>query len=233
MTKFYNSQLFIYLQKGLLLAILLIGTQLSLFAQNAPKAPPPPLPAREISGIVKDTTDVGLPGATVRLTSEKDTLITSTNPDGIFVFKNVKSATYTLSITMMTFRALVGKYKQNDAVPRVVMDPIILKSEPANTLREVVVNGTPSITYKTDTVEYKASDYHVRENATVDELLKKMEGMEVGTDGSVLHQGQALTKAKINGKTYLGGDVATAIQNLPAEIVEKIQVVDDYGDQAA
>ncbi len=194
---------------------------------------PPPLPLREISGIVKDTTDNGVPGATVRLSSEKDTLVVVTNGDGIFVFKNVKVATYTLSISSLGFRPLVGKFKQNDAIARVVMDPIILKEAPANTLNEVVINGTPSITYKTDTVEYKASDYIVRENATVDELLKKMEGMEVGTDGSLVHNGTAVTKAKLNGKEYLGGDLANAIKNLPAEIVDKIQIVDDYGDQAA
>lgn len=193
---------------------------------------PPPIAVREISGIVKDTTDLGVPGVTIRLTSEKDTLVTSSNPDGIFVFKNVKLATYTMSFTMMGYKQQINKYKQNDAIPRIVMDPIILQTM-ANTLNEVVISGTPSITYKTDTVEYKASDYIVRENATVDELLKKMEGMEVGTDGSLIHQGNNVTKAKINGKVYAGGDVGTAIQNLPAEIVDKIQIVDDYGDQAA
>jgi len=205
------------------------------YAQNPqprPKNVPPPVATREISGIVKDATDLGVPGVTVRLTSEKDTLITSTNPDGIFVFKNVKLATYTMSFTMLGYKQQINKYKQNDAIPRVVMDPIVLKAM-ANTLNEVVVNGTPSVVYKTDTVEFKASDYIVRENATVDELLKKMEGMEVGNDGSLLHQGQNVTTAKINGKTYAGGDIATAIQNLPAEIVDKIQIVDDYGDQAA
>jgi hypothetical protein len=73
----------------------------------------------------------------------------------------------------------------------------------------------------------------VRPNATVDELLKKMEGMEVGSDGSVTHQGQQVTKAKLNGKDYAGGDLARAIQSLGADVVEKIQVVDDYGDMAA
>ncbi len=217
----------------MLLCILSVSS--NLFGQNPPqkgKNVPPPIATREISGIVKDTTDLGVPGVTVRLTSERDTLVTSTNPDGIFVFKNVKMATYTMSFTMMGYKQQINKYKQNDAIPRVVMDPIILKSM-ANTLNEVVINGTPSITYKTDTVEYKASDYIVRENATVDELLKKMEGMEVGNDGSLIHQGNNVTKAKINGKVYSGGDVSTAIQNLPAEIVDKIQIVDDYGDQAA
>ncbi len=230
------NNLFRHMAKGLFFCILFLGFTNQLLAQTPQPAPktqiPLPLPLREISGIVKDTTDTGIPYATVRLFSDKDTLVVTTNVDGIFVFKKVKSASYTLNINSIGYKALVGKYKQNDAVARIVMDPIVLKNQP-NTLNEIVVNGTPSITYKTDTVEYRAKDYIVRENATVDELLKKMEGMEVGTDGSLVHQGTAVTKAKINGKTYLGGDVATAIQNLPAEIVDKIQVVDDYGDQAA
>jgi len=222
--KFYAAALF----------LIFFLSSAALLAQTRPKVvPPPPLPFREVSGIVKDTTDLGVIGATVILTSINDTLKASTNPDGIYVFKNVKSATYTISVTSIGYRSSAPmRFKQNDAVPRLVMDPILLK-EDHHTLNEVVINGTPSITYKTDTVEYRASDYVVRENATVDELLKKMEGMEVGSDGSLIHQGQAVTRAKLNGKEYLGGDLANAIKNLPAGIVDKIQIVDDYGDQAA
>lgn len=215
-----------------LLLFLIIALQAS--AQRPAKdAPAPPLPTREISGIVKDSTDLGVIGATVILTSDQDTLKVGTNNDGIFVFKDVKSATYTIVVQSIGYmKSPVMRFKQNDRVPRIVMDPIILKEE-TNTLNTVVINGTPSITYKTDTVEYKASDYVVRKNATVDELLKKMEGMEVGTDGSLVHQGETVARAKLNGKEYLGGDIANAIKNLPAEIVDKIQIVDDYGDQAA
>lgn len=220
--------------KLVFLLVSVLNFAVNVHAQNPTRANnvPPLITSREISGIVKDSTDLGVPGVTIRLTSEKDTLITSSNPDGIFVFKNVKLATYTMSFTMMGYKQQINKYKQNDAIPRIVMDPIVLKSM-ANTLDEVVIKGAPAITYKTDTVEYRASDYIVRENATVDELLKKMEGMEVANDGTLIHQGNNVTKAKINGKTYAGGDIATAIQNLPAEIVDKIQIVDDYGDQAA
>ncbi|SMC58296.1 outer membrane beta-barrel protein [Pedobacter nyackensis] len=225
-----------YLQhfKKLAIILLMMLSFTEVFSQQpAKKETPPPLPTRQISGIVKDSTDLGVIGATVSLTSDKDTLRTSTNSDGIFIFKDVKSATYTLVIQSIGYeKSPVMRFKQNDMIPRIVMDPIMLK-EQKNTLNEVVINGTPSITYKTDTVEYKASDYVVRKNATVDELLKKMEGMEVGTDGSLVHQGETVAKAKLNGKEYLGGDIANAIKNLPAEIVDKIQIVDDYGDQAA
>lgn len=201
---------------------------LDVSAQEKPNA----LPTREISGIIRDEKNKEIPSASVRLVSTSDTVITTTNPDGIFIFKNIKSATYTLEIKSLGYKALIGKYMQNDAIPRIVMDPIVLK-EATNSIDEVVIEGGSSITYKTDTIEYRASDYIVRENATVDELLKKMEDMEVASDGSVKHQGQDLTKAKVNGKTYLGGDVASTVKNLPANIVDKIQVVDDYGDEAA
>lgn len=226
--------------KKLLLLIMITVIAGTLFAQNPggnrrqnqPAAAAQPVPFREISGVVRDTTDNTLIGATIVLRSRLDTLRTTSNNDGIFVFKNVKMATFTLTITEVGFVTSVRKYLQNDAVKRLVLEPIVLKAE-SRMMNEVKINGTPSITYKVDTVEYKASDYKVRENATIDELLKKMEGFEVGTDGSVTHQGQTITKAKLNGKTYAGGDVAQAIQNLPADIVEKIQVVDDYGDVAA
>jgi hypothetical protein len=141
-------------------------------------------------------------GATVTLTSAKDTVKTSTNSDGIFIFKNIKSATYTIVVQSIGYTSTPPmRFKQNDLTPRIVMDPIFLK-EQKNTLNEVVINGTPSITYKTDTVEYKASDYVVRKNATVDELLKKMEGMEVGADGTLVHNGESVVKAKVNGKDF-------------------------------
>ncbi|MBW4889124.1 TonB-dependent receptor family protein [Mucilaginibacter sp. HMF5004] len=192
----------------------------------------PPLPFREVSGVVRDSSDNAIIGATVLLTSKLDTLRTSTNADGVFVLRNVKLATFTTTINSMGYVTKVNKYLQNDAVKKLILDPIIM-IENNKMLKTVTINGVPSITYKTDTVEYRASDYKVRENSTVDELLKKMEGMEVGSDGSLTHQGQQVTKAKLNGKAFGDGDVATAIKNLPADIVEKIQIVDDYGDAAA
>jgi len=227
------------MKKLCLILVLLLFTA-KLFAQqggfrrqSAGNTPlPPPLAVREVSGIVKDSTDNMIIGAIVTLKSKKDTLRTATNSDGVFIFKNVKLATFVLTISEIGYQTTTRKYLNNDASKNVVLDPIILKTE-TKMLHQVNINGTPSITYKTDTVEYRASDYKVRENATVDELLSKMEGMEVGSDGTLTHQGQQVTKARLNGKDFAGGNVAQAIQTLPADIVEKIQIVDDYGDEAA
>jgi|GEM_PF-3955881 len=120
--------------------------------------------------------------------------------------------------------------KEHKLIAEASIEPIPIK-EP-ELLKEVAIAGNPSIKYKTDTVEYIASDYKVRSNASVDEMLKKAEGFEVSPDGSVTFNGTTVSKARLNGKDYTGGDVAKAVQSLPADIIEKFQVVDDYGNQA-
>jgi len=122
--------------------------------------------------------------------------------------------------------------KHKDEIAQVT-SPVTSEPKELLSAKRETIPEQRAITYKTDTVEYKASDYKVRDKSTVDELLKKMEGFEVNADGSVTHMGQAVTKARLSGKDYAGGDMAKAIQSLPADIVEKIQVIDDYGDQAS
>jgi len=214
----------------LIIPILLCLISFKVSAQNKPAQPP--LPTREVSGVVKDEKGETVIGALVTLKSAVDTIRTATNEDGIFVFKSVKNAVFNVTVSSIGSTTFVKKYLNSDVAKKIVLDPITLKTE-TNQLNEVKINGTPSVTYKTDTVEYRASDYKVRANATLDELLKKMEGMEVGSDGSLIHQGEAVVKAKLNGKEFAGGSVSQALKNLPADIVEKLQIVDDYGDQAA
>lgn len=73
----------------------------------------------------------------------------------------------------------------------------------------------------------------VRPNSSVEELLKKLPGLQVDKDGNITAQGKTVTKIKVNGKDFFGGDPETASRELPAEIIDKVQVVDDYGDMAA
>ncbi|MCC8425449.1 outer membrane beta-barrel protein [Mucilaginibacter sp. UR6-11] len=219
------------MRKFLFVITLLIILSDQLFAQSS-KPLPPPLPSREVSGVVKDEKGETVIGALVVLKSAVDTLRGATNEDGVFVFKDVKKAAFNVTVSSIGSVTFVKKYLNSDVAKKIVLDPITLKTE-TNLLNEVKINGTPSVTYKTDTVEYRASDYKVRANATLDELVKKMEGMEVGSDGSLVHQGENVVKAKLNGKEFAGGSISQALKNLPADIVEKIQIVDDYGEQAA
>jgi hypothetical protein len=219
--------------KYVFLVFVIVLSSINLFAQQGNEdAVPPPLPLRQVSGIVKDETGQPLPGVNVLLVSIKDTLKIPTDINGIFVFREVKRATFLITVTGVGITTITKKYFNNDLAKKIVLDPISTKPN-IKELGEVKIDGRPTIIYKPDTVEYKANDYKVRENATVDELLKKMDGVEVGRDGSVTYQGQAVIKAKLNGKDFAGGNVAQAVKNLPAEIMDKVQFIDDYGDQAA
>lgn len=219
--------------KGIYLTLFVSLLSLKLLAQTPAAQPPPALEFRDVSGIVKDEKDDPVPGAVVLLKSPLDSVYTTTNNNGVFIFKQVKRAGFYITVSGQGIPTTTRLYRNNDLAKQIVLDPIELKPPKAIELKEVTINGAPTIIYKQDTVEYKASDYKVREGDTLDELLKKMEGFEVGKDGTLLYNGQEVKRAKLNGKDFIGGNVAQAIQNLPAEIIEKVQAVDDYGEQAA
>jgi hypothetical protein len=92
--------------------------------------------------------------------------------------------------------------------------------------------GNP-VTVKKDTIEFNASSFRVSENAMLEDLLKKMPGMEVAEDGTVTLNGEKIDKITVGGKTFFFNDPTAALKNLPAKIVDKIKVVDKTKDEAA
>lgn len=228
--------------KGLYLTLSILLLSLRLAAQEPGSSgqqakpavqPPPALEFRDVNGIVRDENDDPVPGALVFLQSPLDSMYTTTNNNGVFIFKKVRRAGFYITVSGPGLPTTVKLLRNNDLSKQIVLDPIELKPPKATELKEVTINGKPTIIYKQDTVEYKASDYKVRDGDRLDELLKKMEGFDVGRDGTLLYQGQKVEKARLNGRDFLGNNVAAVIQTLPADIIEKAQVIDDYGEQAA
>jgi hypothetical protein len=191
-----------------------------------------PLPFREVSGKIIDSTGNAILGALVTLHSVSDSIICITDEDGIFIIKNVKSAIFTLTISALGKLNHVQKHFVSDTQPHIVLAPIIVKNSSIS-LNEVEITGKIGIRYKTDTVEFVASDYKVRDYASLRELIKKIEGFKVGQDGVINYNGEEIKRARFNGVDYFGGDVKGMLNELPANILEKIQVIDDYGKEAA
>ncbi|MDO8994825.1 MAG: carboxypeptidase regulatory-like domain-containing protein, partial [Daejeonella sp.] len=187
--------------------------------------------SRDISGVVQDSTGTSIIAATVKYIAGKDTLFTRTDVDGNFIFKGVKSSTFLLTVSSLGYRPLNKRFLYKDGDTAIKLDPISLKAE-SRVLSEVVISGIPSVIIKEDTIIYRASDYPLRENALAEDLLKRLPGVEVDKDGNVTAQGKAITRVRVNGKDFFGGDVKTATQQLPADILESAQIIDDYGDQA-
>ena len=185
---------------------------------------------REVRGMVQDTAGVNLVGVNVQLISEKDTLLTSTNLDGAFNLEGVQSPEFRLTFSLLGFQIQDFFYKVNPLHLQAQIVSIVLKPQ-RNILKEVVVFAVPMV-IKEDTIQYNAAAYPTYEGALLEELLKKLPGVDVDRSGNVTAQGSQVTRVKVNGKDFFGGDVLTASRNLPAEIVENVQVIDDYGDQA-
>ncbi|WP_256009239.1 outer membrane beta-barrel family protein [Desertivirga xinjiangensis] len=185
---------------------------------------------RIIQGTVRDSLGI-LPGTSVKLTSASDSLSAITDMKGSFSFSSVRSHQFKLTVTSIGFKPFIKSYSVDPINPVIKLPAIILKDN-FNQLNEVVINALIPVRVKEDTVEFDARAYKVREGDAVEEMVKKLPGMEVSKDGSITTQGQAITKVRLNGKDFFGDDAQAAIQNLPADIVQNLQVIDDYGVQA-
>ncbi|MBD1366461.1 TonB-dependent receptor [Mucilaginibacter sp. ZT4R22] len=205
---------------------LLFVLSFTLFSKAFAQQPP-----RAVSGTLIDSLGA-VPGMTVKLTSDKDSMVVASDAKGGFAFGAVFSKNFKLTISGLGYQAFSRRYVMDDAKTAIKLDPIKLTVQ-TNMLGQVnITAAVVPIVVKEDTIEYKAAAYPVRAGSPVEDLLKKLPGVSVDKDGNVTAQGKQITKVRVNGKNYFSGDVQTATQNLPADIVENIQVIDDYGDQA-
>ena len=184
-----------------------------------------------VRGSIVDSLGVPLPGTSIKLYSLTDTLATAALTDGTFVIKNIRSGQFQLLFTLIGFEGLRRRYTIDRATPFSVLEPIKLAVS-SRVLKGVTVTAINAVTIKEDTIEYKASAYKVRPGSPVEELIRKLPGVVVDKDGNITAQGQQVTKIRVNGKDFFAGDVQTATKNIPSDIIDKLQIIDDYGDQA-
>jgi uncharacterized membrane protein YgcG len=170
--------------------------------------------------------------ATIAIKSLKDSSVVAsgqTNPDGSFSFKAIAPGKYRI---YSAFLGLKTATKDIEVAKAAVNAGEIAMSDDGVDLNTVNVTATIPIVVKKDTLEFDAKSIKVRENAVVEDLLKKIPGVEVAKDGSVKAQGETITKVKVDGKEFFGNDPLLATKNLPADMVDKIQVIDELSEQA-
>lgn len=187
-----------------------------------------------IQGIVNEkNTQNPVQYATVRLLNVKDSALiqgANTNESGKFIFKSVKNGNYILSVSTVGF---INYYKNVTVQSGSVNLKTILLAEDVKALKEVEVNGTAvQVMVRNDTVEYNAASVKTSQNAVVEDVLKKLPGVEVDTEGKVTVNGQEIKKIRVDGKKFFGDDVQMATKNIPADMIDKIQVVDQKSDMA-
>ena len=170
--------------------------------------------------------------ASVYVIPAKDTTITNftlTDTLGVAKLEEVPFGNYVFHVEMMGYKPFVKeRYFRNEEVDmgtiRIQVDEHFLQ---AATVTDV---GNP-IVVKKDTVEFSASSFRVGANAMLKDLLKRMPGMEITEDGKVKFNGEEIDKLTVGGRTFFFNDQSTALNNLPAAVVDKIRVIDRESEQ--
>src|SRR5882757_9158523 len=101
-------------------------------------------------------------------------------------------------------------------------------------LRDVnVVARRPPVEINNDTLEFNSENFKTQPNAVVEDLLRKMPGVTIESDGTVKVNGQTVKRVMVNGKEFFTGDTKMATKNLNADAVDKVQVYDRKSDQSS
>ena len=149
--------------------------------------------------------------------------------DGKAELTKVRRNTYILKAELMGYKP----YSQEVKLEKDVNLGDIKMEEDVEVLDAARVTdvGNPIIIRK-DTIEYTASSFKTSDNDMLEELLKKLPGVEVEADGSITANGETITKITIDGKTFFLDDPQLASKNIPAKMIEKVKVVEKKSDQA-
>ncbi len=204
---------------------ILIFCSVSLFSQSVRNI--------SVTGRVVDTLGETVPAATIMLLNQSDSTLvnyTTSDSDGRFMFKSVKNNGYMLKISHVSFMPLQKQIpvygKSEYDFGNIIVEPI------AEVLMEVVIKSAQAPLFiHGDTVEYDARLFKVPPGATVEDLLKRLPGIDVDADGNVSTMGKNVRRIYVDGKTFFGDDPKSVTKNLDAEAISRVQVYDDQSEQ--
>jgi hypothetical protein len=190
----------------------------------------------QIKGLLTDSSATHpISDATVALLNGRDSSLAATvftDKKGAFSFPGVALGNYRIYITFLGYQPVFKSITISAAQPVLDMGTVQLKGK-GLLLNEVeIVQEVPPITVKKDTLEFNAGSFKTRENAVVEDLLKKLPGVTVDKDGAVTAQGETVKRVLVDGKPFFGDDPKLATKNLPADIIDKIQLIDRKSDQS-
>jgi len=188
-----------------------------------------------IKGTVNDTLNKqNLSNAVVSILRPKDSVLVKfvrTDANGNFELKKVIAGKYILMVSYPNYAEFTDQINFDGISEKSLgIVPLITR---AKLLEEVIVKQRISaIRVKGDTTEYRADSFHVSANADVQELLKKMPGIQVNSKGEITTQGEKVNKVLVDGEEFFSDDPAVVTKNLRADAVDKVQVFDKKSDQA-
>lgn len=189
-----------------------------------------------ISGTLQDSaTSTALYDATISIIKAQDSSLVSftlSNNNGYFEIKNLDTSRYVLLVSYGGFQSLKKPFAITAANPQLNLGRVVMQQS-FTTLDEVVVTDQVPVKVKGDTLVFNANSFKVNKpNATVEDLLKKLPGMQVEKDGTVKAQGENVQKVYVDGKEFFGNDPKLATKNLSADMIQEVELYDDMSEQA-
>ncbi|WP_051529641.1 TonB-dependent receptor [Porphyromonas macacae] len=186
-----------------------------------------------LSGRVMDEEKKPLPMASVKLFNSQGEMVygTATDNNGYFSLKNVKNNQYSLTISYVGLTEYTQAVRVGNADQK--LKTITLKEGMGKLLNNVTVTAKAAeVVINNDTLEYNAGSYNLQTGASLEELIKKLPGAEVDADGNITVNGKAVKRIMVDGKDFFTSDPKVASKNLPADMVQRVQVVDRRSDMA-
>lgn len=204
-----------------------ISILLSLFILNIGNS------QNSLSGKLSDSGDkTPLSGASVILLNIPDSSLykgTSADSEGNFLIENISKGKYVLKISFIGYNHHFKTIEINDTPA--ILETIYLKQS-GKTLKDVVIEDkAPTAVQKGDTTQYNANSYKTNPDANAEDLVTKMSGVTM-QDGKVQAHGEDVKKVLVDGKPFFGDDPNAVLKNLPADVIDKIQVFDQQSDQS-
>ncbi len=181
-----------------------------------------------LSGNIRDNIKTPLPYANV-IAKPKNTLknlqFTITDEEGFYKLSFQKGDTVTISITYLGYKPI-----NFDFIAKQSITKNFVMQAASEQLDEVVIEMP--VVVKGDTTIYRTDKFVTGEERKLKNVLKKLPGVEVDKNGTVTVQGKKVTKMLVDGKKFFGGNSKLAVDNIPADAVNKVQVIDNYNEVA-
>jgi len=189
-----------------------------------------------ISGEIRDTSEnKSLPNSVVMILRKADSIMVKyarSDQSGHFALKNIPRGNFLFMVSYPKYADFVDELQVKDSSDiNLHTVSMVLRSQ---LLQSVVVSAQKgAIHLKGDTTEFVADSFKVQQGATVEELLKKLPGIQVDKNGQITAQGETVRHVLVDGEEFFGDDPTLVTQNLRADMVDKVQVFDKKNEQSA
>ena len=214
------------MKKKILLSVFLSAISISLsFSQIKYK----------VDGYILDSLEQGIELASVVLLQVEDSIMAGfsiTNDDGRFLIEDISEGSYILSASFLGYKDF-NKVVDIAGDTKDISFGNLLMNESSSLMDEVTISASHvPIKIKKDTIEYNAAAFKTQSNAAVEDLLKKLPGIEVESDGTIKAHGEEVEQILVEGKQFFSNDPTVATKNLPANAIDRVQVFDKLSEMA-